>query len=67
MQTKHKKPSQASDGAIKRQEGPIHASNVAVVAKKGTKTSAPVVSRIGYKIDKNGVKTRIIKKTDKEY
>ncbi|MCT4469417.1 50S ribosomal protein L24 [Mycoplasma sp. HS2188] len=67
MQIKHKKPSQASEGSIKKQEGPIHASNVAVVAKKGTKTSAPVYSRIGYQVAKNGQKTRIIKKTNKEY
>ncbi|WP_029608996.1 50S ribosomal protein L24 [Mycoplasma simbae] len=67
MQVKHKKPSHAGDGAIKKQEGPIHASNVAVIAKKGTKTQAPVISRIGYKIDKDGNKTRIIKKTNKEY
>ncbi|MBU4689817.1 50S ribosomal protein L24 [Mycoplasma zalophidermidis] len=67
MQIKHKKPSQASDGAIKKQEGPIHVSNIAVIAKKGTKTTAPTISRIGYQIDKNGQKTRIIKKTNKEY
>ncbi|QBF34943.1 50S ribosomal protein L24 [Mycoplasmopsis phocirhinis] len=67
MQQKHKKPSQGSEGRIKKQEGPIHASNVAVIAKKGTKTSAPVYSKIGYKLTQNGQKTRIIKKTNKEY
>ncbi|BAW18210.1 50S ribosomal protein L24 [Mycoplasmopsis bovigenitalium] len=66
VQTKHQKPTRGGEGAIKKQEGPIHASNVAVMAKKGTKTSAPVVSKIGYSI-KDGKKTRIIKKTNKEY
>lgn len=67
MQQKHKKPTQGSDGSIKKIEGPIHASNVAAIAKKGTKTSPTVISRIGYTFDKDGNKTRIMKKTNKEY
>ncbi|WP_408634153.1 50S ribosomal protein L24 [Mycoplasmopsis mucosicanis] len=67
MQVKHQKPGRGQDGAIKKQEGPIHASNVAVIAKKGSKTQAPVVSRIGYSLNKDGQKIRIIKKTNKEY
>lgn len=53
---KHTKPTQFSAGGIEEKELSIHASNVALVdPKKGTAT------RVGYKLDKDGSKTRIAK------
>lgn len=66
MQTKHKKPTQGQDGSIKKFEGPIDASNISILVKKATKTSAATFSKLGYKINKDGSKVRIIKATKKE-
>ncbi len=53
---KHTKPTQLSAGGIEEKELSIHVSNVALVdPKKGTAT------RVGYKLDKDGNKTRIAK------
>jgi large subunit ribosomal protein L24 len=58
MSTRHVKPTQFDAGGIKKEELAIHASNVALVdPKKGTAT------RIGYKLDKDGKKSRVAKKS----
>ena len=55
---KHTKPTQFAAGGIENKEMSIHASNVALVdPKKGTAT------RIGYKVGKDGAKTRIARKS----
>ncbi|WP_406615755.1 50S ribosomal protein L24 [Mycoplasmopsis hyopharyngis] len=65
--TKHKKPSQTdTEGGIKTFEAPIHASNVALLLKKATKGTPATFSKIGTKINKNGTKSRIARKTKKE-
>ncbi len=52
----HTKPTQLSAGGIEEKELSIHVSNVALVdPKKGTAT------RVGYKVGKDGKKTRIAK------
>lgn len=54
MVKKHTKPTQFSAGGIVEKELSIHASNVALVdPKKGTAT------RVGYKLDKDGNKSRV--------
>ena len=52
--SKHQKPSQFSAGGITKKELPIHASNVALVDPQSGKAT-----RAGYKVDKDGNKTRI--------
>ncbi|WP_025755417.1 50S ribosomal protein L24 [Mycoplasmopsis cricetuli] len=65
--TKHNKPSQQNqDGTITNIEAPIHVSNVAYLVKKETKDKPAQFSKLGYKIDKNEKKVRVIKKTKKE-
>ncbi|BCJ71164.1 50S ribosomal protein L24 [Catellatospora bangladeshensis] len=49
----------AKTGGIVTQEAPIHVSNVMVV-----EDGQPV--RVGYKVDENGVKVRISRRTGKE-
>jgi large subunit ribosomal protein L24 len=57
--TKHNKPSQANpQGGMSKMERSIHVSNVAVVDPK---TGSP--SRVGYKIEKDGTKTRVARKS----
>ncbi len=56
--TKHEKPTQVSPGGIKKKELPIHISNVAIADPKTGEAS-----RIGYKISKDGKKTRVAKKS----
>ena len=58
MVKRHTKPSQESAGGIISKEMPIHVSNVALVDPKTGK--AP---RIGYKVEKDGHKVRIAKKS----
>ncbi len=58
MVTKHRKPTQMSAGGIEKIEASIHASNVALIDPKDKK---PV--RVGYKIDKDGTKTRIARRS----
>ncbi len=50
----------AKTGGIVTQEAPIHVSNVMVVDSDGNRT------RVGYRIDENGVKTRISRRSGKE-
>jgi len=58
MLTKHTRPrKQGETGGIIHQEGPIDASNVMLVCSKCGKAT-----RIGYKILKDGSKTRVCKK-----
>jgi len=54
MVTKHKKPTQFAAGGIEKVEAPIHVSNVALIDPKSEKAT-----RVGYKIDKDGSKTRV--------
>jgi large subunit ribosomal protein L24 len=54
MVTKHKKPTQFAAGGIEKVEAPIHVSNVALIDPKSEKAT-----RVGYKIDKDGNKTRV--------
>lgn len=57
---KHQKPRQANQqGGIIDRDMPIHVSNVMVV--QGGKPT-----RVGYKIDKDGSKVRVAKKSGKE-
>lgn len=56
--SKHNKPSQTSPGGIEKKELPIHISNVAIADPKSGKPS-----RVGYKILKDGKKTRIARKS----
>ncbi|VEU75121.1 50S ribosomal protein L24 [Mycoplasmopsis maculosa] len=65
--TKHVKPSQGnSEGSIKKHEAPIHVSNLSILVKKATKNSPAVYSKIGYKLDKDNKKVRVLRKTKKE-
>jgi large subunit ribosomal protein L24 len=50
----------AKTGGIVTQEAPIHVSNVMVVDSEGNPT------RVGYRIDDNGQKVRISRRTGKE-
>jgi large subunit ribosomal protein L24 len=50
----------AKTGGIVTQEAPIHVSNVMVVDSDGNPT------RVGYRIDENGQKVRISRKTSKD-
>lgn len=59
---RHVKPSRANpQGAILELTKPIWVSKVAIVEPSSKKPS-----RIGYKIDSKGAKTRVFKRTDKE-
>ena len=55
---RHTKPSQENAGGIISKEMPIHISNVAFVDPK---TSKP--TRLGVKVDKDGRKVRVAKKS----
>jgi large subunit ribosomal protein L24 len=58
MMKRHTAPSQTSPGGIVEQEAPLHISNVAHIDPKSNKAT-----RVGYKIDKDGRKTRIAKRS----
>ena len=58
MVKRHTKPSQESAGGIISKEMPIHVSNVALVDPKTGKAT-----RIGYKVEKDGHKVRVAKKS----
>ena len=58
MVKRHTKPSQESDGGIVSKEMPIHVSNVALVDPKTGKAT-----RVGYKVEKDGHKVRVAKKS----
>lgn len=55
---KHVRPTQFDAGGIKEQELSIHVSNVALADPKDGKAT-----RVGFKIEKDGTKTRIAKKS----
>ena len=55
---KHQKPSAAGAGGIQSIESPIHVSNVALLDPKSKKAT-----RVGYKVGKDGTKTRIARKS----
>jgi large subunit ribosomal protein L24 len=55
---RHKKPSQADAGGIKTFEAAIHMSNVAMADPRDNKPS-----RVGFKIDEHGRKTRYAKRS----
>lgn len=56
--TKHRKPSQVSAGGVEKVEASIHVSNVALADPKTGKAT-----RVGYKVGKDGAKTRVAKKS----
>ena len=58
MIKRHTAPSQMSPGGIVEKEAPLHISNVAHIDPKSNKPT-----RVGYKIDKDGRKTRIAKRS----
>ena len=58
MVKRHIKPSQESAGGIVSKEMPIHVSNVALVDPKTGKAT-----RVGYKVEKDGHKVRVAKKS----
>ena len=58
MVTKHKKPTQFAAGGVEKVEAPIHVSNVALIDPKSEKAT-----RVGYKVDKDGNKTRVARKS----
>jgi large subunit ribosomal protein L24 len=58
MMKRHTAPSQTTPGGIVEREAPLHISNVAHIDPKSNKAT-----RVGYKIDKDGRKTRIAKRS----
>lgn len=62
VRKKHIKPTQANpEGSIQEIFAPIHVSNVMYYDEKSKKAS-----RIGYKVNKDGKKIRVLKATGKE-
>ncbi|MEO1656912.1 MAG: 50S ribosomal protein L24 [Pseudomonadota bacterium] len=57
MVTKHRKPSQQSQGGLERMEAPIHVSNVAL---KDPKDGKP--TRVGFEV-RDGKKVRVAKRS----
>jgi large subunit ribosomal protein L24 len=57
---RHQKQSQAQEGGIISKEAPIHLSNIAIVGKDGKP------SRVGFKIQKDGTKVRVAKRSGAE-
>ena len=55
---RHTKPTQESAGGIVSKEMPIHVSNVAYIDPKDGKAT-----RIGYKVEKDGRKVRVAKRS----
>ena len=56
--SKNRKPSQMGPGGVEKVELSIHVSNVALADPKGGKAT-----RVGYKVEKDGKKVRIAKKS----
>lgn len=56
--TRHQRPGQMDPGGIKRFEAPIHVSNVAHTDPRDGKAT-----RVGFKIDEHGRKTRFAKRS----
>ncbi|AKF41335.1 50S ribosomal protein L24 [Mycoplasmopsis canis UFG4] len=64
---KHNKPTQQNqDGSITEFAAPIHVSNVAYLVKKASKSQGNQFSKLGYKVNKDGKKVRVVRKTQKE-
>jgi large subunit ribosomal protein L24 len=57
---RHQKQTQSQEGGIISKESPIHLSNIALAGKDGKPT------RVGFKIQKDGTKVRIAKRTGAE-
>src|SRR6267378_4526530 len=57
---RHQKQTQAQEGGIISKESPIHLSNIAIVGKDGKPT------RVGFKIQADGKKVRIAKRSGAE-
>lgn len=55
---RHTKPTQANPGGIIPKEATIHLSNLAIVDPKDGSAS-----RVGYRVDKDGLKVRFAKKS----
>ena len=60
MIKRHQKQTQAQEGGIVSKESPIHLSNIAIVGRDGKPT------RVGFKIQSDGTKVRIAKRTGAE-
>lgn len=58
---KHKKPTQTTPGGIVSEEASIHVSNVALIDPKTDKPT-----KAGYKVNKDGSKIRIARKSGTE-
>lgn len=58
MVSRHVKPTQNDEGGIKRKEGPINLSNLALIDPKDKKPT-----RVGFKINENGSKVRVSKRS----
>lgn len=60
MSKRHQKQTAQQEGGIINKEQPIHLSNLAFVAKDGKAT------RVGFKIQQDGTKVRVAKRTGAE-
>jgi large subunit ribosomal protein L24 len=58
---RHQKQSQTQEGGIVSKEGPIHLSNIAFADPKDGKAT-----RIGFKIQKDGTRVRVAKRSGAE-
>ena len=58
---KHRKPTQTTPGGIVTQEASLHISNVALIDPKSDKAT-----RVGYKVNKDGTKVRVARKSGAE-
>ncbi|MTJ81626.1 MAG: 50S ribosomal protein L24 [Telmatospirillum sp.] len=59
--TKHTKPSMTSQGGLVKQEGAIHASNVALIDPKSGKAT-----RVGFKTLEDGTKVRVARRSGEQ-
>ena len=57
---RHQKQTQAQEGGIISKESPVHLSNIAIVGKDGKPT------RVGFKIQADGTKVRVAKRSGAE-
>ncbi|HJK86876.1 MAG TPA: 50S ribosomal protein L24 [Candidatus Megaira endosymbiont of Nemacystus decipiens] len=55
---KHTKPTQTTEGGIKKKESPIHVSNVSYIDPKSSK-----ITKLGYKTLEDGSKVRFSRKS----
>jgi len=58
MKVHHTKPTQTTPGGIEKKEGVLHISNVALADPKSGKPS-----KVGFKVLKDGTKTRVARKS----